>query len=72
MERQFRGLCDWLTSEGGADAYAAKFSPAGICRWAHKYGDIESQVGRRIAVGPGDEVSWEIFGKPLTSDVLRD
>jgi|GEM_PF-1755085 len=47
----FEGQCGSLTSVlGSADVYLAKFSAAGVCQWAHAYGDASTQLGAGVAI----------------------
>jgi hypothetical protein len=39
-----------ISSKGSGDIYVAKYSPAGVCQWAKRFGDLNPQSGRGIAV----------------------
>ncbi|WP_437561934.1 hypothetical protein [Sorangium sp. So ce542] len=45
-----------ISSNGGADAFAVKFDPAGTQIWARNYGDSASQCGSSIATDRSDNI----------------
>ena len=53
-----------LTSAGSYDVFMAKISGAGVTQWAHRYGDIDSQVAVDVGVSPtGDlAITGALFG----------
>ena len=51
-----------LTSLGDYDAVVAKLDPTGAHLWSKRFGDAASQIGRRIAVTPANEI---LFGVNL-------
>lgn len=45
-----------ITSNGGDDAFVAKFDPSGTFMWARHFGDQSSQRGKSIAITPANQV----------------